>query len=199
MTRTPSAWIVLKFGGTSVSTLANWTNIARVAAARSAGGARVLIVHSAVTGITDRLERLLDAATAEAQRGSAIFDELGCATCHVRTLTTAPAGTVINGGDFVIPAALGDKTFHPFGDFLLHDVGTGDAIVQNGGHDTANKMRTPPLWGVRMRNRLMHDGESLTFENAIARHRGEAEEVVEQFRQLTPQQKGSLIAFLHSL
>ena len=67
MTRTPSAWIVLKFGGTSVSTLANWTNIARVAAARCAGGARVLIVHSAVTGITDRLERLLDAATGEAQ------------------------------------------------------------------------------------------------------------------------------------
>ena len=63
----PSAWIVLKFGGTSVSTLANWTNIARVAAARSAGGARVLIVHSALTGITDRLERLLDAATGEAQ------------------------------------------------------------------------------------------------------------------------------------
>jgi len=63
----PSAWIVLKFGGTSVSTLANWTNIARVAAARSAGGARVLIVHSALTGITDRLERLLDAGTGEAQ------------------------------------------------------------------------------------------------------------------------------------
>jgi len=66
VTRTPSAWIVLKFGGTSVSTLANWTNIARVAAARSAGGARVLIVHSAVTGITDRLERLLDGVTGEA-------------------------------------------------------------------------------------------------------------------------------------
>ena len=63
----PSAWIVLKFGGTSVSTLANWTNIARVAAARSAGGARVLIVHSALTGITDRLERLMDAGRGEAQ------------------------------------------------------------------------------------------------------------------------------------
>src|SRR5439155_24974 len=67
VTRTPSAWIVLKFGGTSVSTLANWTNIAHVAARRCAGGARLLIVHSAVTGITDRLERLLDAATGEAQ------------------------------------------------------------------------------------------------------------------------------------
>ena len=67
MTRTPSAWIVLKFGGTSVSSLPNWRNIARVVAERRAGGARVLIVHSAISGITDRLERLLDAATDKEQ------------------------------------------------------------------------------------------------------------------------------------
>jgi bifunctional diaminopimelate decarboxylase / aspartate kinase len=62
--RTPSAWIVLKFGGTSVSSLPNWNNIVHVAAARLTGGARVLIVHSALAGVTDRLERLLDAAIA---------------------------------------------------------------------------------------------------------------------------------------
>src|SRR5581483_4284259 len=67
VTRTPSAWIVLKFGGTSVSSLPNWKNIAKVAAARRATGARVLIVHSAISGITDRLEKLLDAAMGEAQ------------------------------------------------------------------------------------------------------------------------------------
>ena len=67
MTRTASDWIVLKFGGTSVSSLANWRNIAKIAAARRAEGARVLIVHSAVTGITDRLEKLLAAARGEAQ------------------------------------------------------------------------------------------------------------------------------------
>ncbi|HWW33396.1 MAG TPA: bifunctional aspartate kinase/diaminopimelate decarboxylase [Steroidobacteraceae bacterium] len=66
MTRIPSSWIVLKFGGTSVATLANWINIAGVAAERCAGGARVLIVHSAVSGVTDRLERLLNAAVGEA-------------------------------------------------------------------------------------------------------------------------------------
>jgi len=59
-----SAWIVLKFGGTSVSSLANWNNIARVAGERCTGGARVLLVHSAISGITDRLEGLLDAAMA---------------------------------------------------------------------------------------------------------------------------------------
>ena len=67
MTRTASEWIVLKFGGTSVSSLANWRNIAQVAAARARQGARVLIVHSALSGITDRLERLLDAARGQAQ------------------------------------------------------------------------------------------------------------------------------------
>jgi bifunctional diaminopimelate decarboxylase / aspartate kinase len=67
VTRTTSEWIVLKFGGTSVSSLPNWLNIATVAAARRAAGARVLIVHSAVTGITDRLEKLLDAASVDAQ------------------------------------------------------------------------------------------------------------------------------------
>ena len=67
MTRTASEWIVLKFGGTSVSSLTNWRNIAKVAAARAQQGARVLIVHSAVSGVTDRLEKLLDAARGQAQ------------------------------------------------------------------------------------------------------------------------------------
>jgi bifunctional diaminopimelate decarboxylase / aspartate kinase len=57
-----SYWVVLKFGGTSVSNLSNWRNIAQVVRQRVADGARVMVVHSAVTGITDRLERLLSAA-----------------------------------------------------------------------------------------------------------------------------------------
>jgi diaminopimelate decarboxylase/aspartate kinase len=64
--RTPCEWIVLKFGGTSVSSRANWRNIVEVTAARRAEGARVLIVHSALSGITDRLEKLLEAARGEA-------------------------------------------------------------------------------------------------------------------------------------
>src|SRR5439155_680205 len=69
------------------------------------------------------------AATPAARRGSELFDAIGCATCHVRTLVTAAAGTAINGGTDTIPPALGEKAFHPFGDFLLHNVGTGDGIV----------------------------------------------------------------------
>jgi bifunctional diaminopimelate decarboxylase / aspartate kinase len=57
-----SPWVVLKFGGTSVSSLINWQNIAAVVKVRAAQGSRVLVVHSALTGITDKLDKLLDAA-----------------------------------------------------------------------------------------------------------------------------------------
>ena len=159
------------------------------------------------------------AKTAEAQEGSKLFDKVGCDTCHVRTLLTAPAGTVINGGAFTVPDALGSKQFHPFGDFLLHNVGTGDgvavAMAEHYGkaattrtwmkfsyqdlQTAANKVRTAPLWGVRTHSRLMHDGESLTLADAIRRHKGEAEEITERFRRLKPKQKEALLTFLKSL
>jgi CxxC motif-containing protein (DUF1111 family) len=139
------------------------------------------------------------AATAEAQRGDRLFTLVGCDFCHVRSIPTAPAGTVINQGAFVVPPALGDKVIHPFGDFLLHNVGTGDGIVQNGGQSTRNKVRTAPLWGLRTRARLMHDGESLTRNEAILRHAGEAGLVIFNYRNLTAADKNALITFLNSL
>src|SRR3984957_20977357 len=59
-----SSWIVLKFGGSSLSPLESWRNIAHIVRARRSAGARVLIVHSALSGVTDRLEELLDPARA---------------------------------------------------------------------------------------------------------------------------------------
>ncbi len=159
------------------------------------------------------------AATRQSRRGSEVFDTIGCAICHVRSLTTAPVGTKINGGTFTIPEALGDKTFHPFSDFLLHDIGSGDGIVmameEHYGRDvystqwknlsasardsTQNKIRTAPLWGVRLRPRLMHDGETLTFLDAIRRHRGEAREVSARFERLGQSDRDALLEFLRSL
>ena len=159
------------------------------------------------------------AKTAMAVLGSRLFDSIGCATCHVRTLTTAPAGTVLNGGLDTIPAALGAKTFHPFGDFLLHNVGTGDGIVMTMQEhygkkalqilwrnysrpefgNTQNKMRTAPLWGVRLRPRLMHDAASLTLRDAIARHRGEASGVTDRFLRLSGSEQSAIVEFLKSL
>jgi CxxC motif-containing protein (DUF1111 family) len=106
---------------------------------------------------------------------------------------------VINGGAFTVPAALGNKIIHPFSDFLLHNVGTGDGIVQNGGQATANKMRTMPLWGNRTRDRLMHDLLSFTRNDAILRHGGEATGVINNYRALSNTQKNQLITFLQSL
>jgi CxxC motif-containing protein (DUF1111 family) len=159
------------------------------------------------------------ARTRSAKAGLALFEKIGCATCHVRTLTTAPAGTAINGGMFTIPPALGDKTFHPFGDFLLHNVGTGDGIVmampEHYGRRvyqikwqalsldslarTQNKVRTAPLWGVRLRPRLMHDQASLTLRDAIIRHGGEASDVTQRFRRLSRREQQAIITFLRSL
>jgi len=139
------------------------------------------------------------AATADAQIGSGLFEQVGCHICHVRSITTAPPGTAINGGAFTVPVALGNKRIRPFGDFLLHDVGTGDGIVQNGGQATKNDLRTAPLWGVRTRDRLMHDGESLTRNEAILRHAGEATGVINNYRALSDNQKSQLVTFLNSL
>jgi CxxC motif-containing protein (DUF1111 family) len=139
------------------------------------------------------------AATADAQAGQQLFENIGCNICHVESITTAPPGTPVNGGMFTVPDALGNKVIHPFGDFLLHDVGTGDGIVQVGPQDTAAKLRTAPLWGLRMKARFMHDLTSLTLENAIRRHRGEALQVERRFRNLTDTEKQQLITFLKSL
>ncbi len=139
------------------------------------------------------------AKTDDAQAGYQIFNRIGCDTCHVPMIVTAPAGTSINGGTFVVPAALGNKVIHPFGDFLLHDIGTGDGIVQNGGASTRNKMRTAPLWGLRTRSRLMHDGESLTIREAIARHKGEALVVSQRVHALSDIEKKQLMTFLRCL
>jgi len=138
-------------------------------------------------------------ATAAAQEGQNLFEKIGCATCHVSTIVTAPAGTVVNGGAFTVPEALGNKIIHPYGDFLLHDIETGDGIVQNPPQDTANKLRTVPLWGLRMHPRHMHDLASLTLESAIERHGGEAEHVRNRFRELSPKDKQALFTFLNSL
>jgi CxxC motif-containing protein (DUF1111 family) len=150
---------------------------------------------------------VLDDAT---DPGSLLFNSLQCSVCHVRSITTAPVGSVINGGTFVVPVALGDKIIHPFSDFLLHDIGTGDGIVETNGELTRNKVRTAPLWGLRTRDKFMHDGgsssapsnsgaQSFTLNEAVLRHAGQASSSRTAYQALTPVQKGQLIRFLKSL
>ena len=101
-----------------------------------------------------------------------------------------------------MPEALGSKIIHPYSDFLLHDIGTGDGIPilpTAEFADSANKMRTAPLWALRTRNRLMHDGLSFTKQEAILRHQGQAESVRQRFEALPAGEKAQLMRFLDSL
>jgi CxxC motif-containing protein (DUF1111 family) len=131
--------------------------------------------------------------------GQTTFTQIGCATCHVATITTAPAGTVINAGALTVSTALGDKNIHPFSDYLLHDIGTGDGIVQNGGQGTRNQVRTSALWGLGARTRFMHDGASLTATAAIQRHNNQAATAKNNFNALSATSQSNVLQFLFSL
>ena len=117
---------------------------------------------------------------------------------------TLPPGTRINGGTYKVPKFLGNAIIHPYSDFLLHDVGTGDGIPQAAkpeylDQSTANKFRTPPLWGLRFRYGLMHDSNSPGIEAAIVRHNGEAATLRHKYQRLNPAEKKQVQQFLESL
>lgn len=136
---------------------------------------------------------------AAANRGESLFRQVGCEVCHTDTFTTAAPGTSINGGAFRVPPALGNKRIHPFSDFALHNIGTGDGVVQNAGQGSANQIRTSALWGVRARNRLMHDGLTVTIFDAIQRHAGQATSARNAFNNLSGGSRADVIAFVLSL
>jgi CxxC motif-containing protein (DUF1111 family) len=134
--------------------------------------------------------------------GEQLFSQIGCATCHVGSITTAVPGTKINGGSLTVPPALGNKIIHPYSDFLLHDIGTSDGIPILPTPEyaaTADLMRTAPLWGLRTRNRLMHDGLSFNAREAVERHAGQASGVINKYNALSEAQRQLLFAFLDSL
>ena len=119
--------------------------------------------------------------------GRQVFDAIGCAACHVPVLTTGPSANPLFDRQ---PVAL-------FSDLLLHDVGTGDGIRQAGAEP--GELRTPPLWGLRFRRPLLHDGSAATAIEAIRRHGNEAALAREGFERLAPADRAALAAFLDSL
>lgn len=134
-----------------------------------------------------------------ARSGEDLFNTIGCNICHVPSITTAEVGYPRHGGTYKVPTALANVTLHPYSDFLLHNIGTGDGIVQNGGASTRNKMRTMPLWGLGRRLSFIHDGSEVTIENAVNRHAGEAAIVMKNYSKLSAQDKKNLLNFLESL
>jgi CxxC motif-containing protein (DUF1111 family) len=126
--------------------------------------------------------------TPQAQSGQRIFNAIGCANCHLPTLQTGPSP---------IPQ-LNEVTFHPYSDFLLHNMGTlGDGIAQAGAGQ--REMRTAPLWGVRVITTFLHDGRAKTLSQAILDHAGQGQAASNAFASLTATEQANLIAFLNSL
>jgi len=148
-----------------------------------------------VDHFTDFMSFLAAAAplpiTGMAVSGSQIFTNIGCDGCHVRTLTSGSSPV----------AALANQTYHPYSDFLVHDMGSlGDSIPGNGDVGL-REMRTAPLWGLRFVNptNLLHDGRATSLEDAILRHDGQAAAARNAFASLSPGQKQNLLAFLNKL
>lgn len=120
-------------------------------------------------------------------RGEELFQAIGCAACHRPVMQTGPSAT----------PALDRRPVGLYSDLLLHDIGTGDGIAQ--GAAGPNEMRTPPLWGLRLRKQLLHDGSALNLEQAIALHGGTAARVRERFRSLPARDQQSVLEFLGTL
>jgi CxxC motif-containing protein (DUF1111 family) len=119
--------------------------------------------------------------------GEQVFAALGCTTCHVPVLETGPSANPL----------FHRKKAELFSDLLLHDVGTGDGIKQ--GAAQANEIRTPALWGLRVRRPLLHDGSAGTVEEAVRKHGGEALLALRGFERLSDVDRAALLAFLRSL
>src|SRR4029078_8989733 len=115
-------------------------------------------------------------------------------------LVTANEGEGVNARTFRVPKALGNKKFHPYGDFLLHDIGTGPSILREGlSPESRGWVRTAALWGVGTRQAngepLLHDGSANTLEDAIQRHKNTAANEAENFRRLREAEKTRLLKF----
>lgn len=126
--------------------------------------------------------------TATTRRGESVFSRIGCADCHTPTLFTGNHDS----------ASLRFMSFHPYSDFLLHDMGSlGDGIEQGTG--TGADMRTAPLWGLRVQASFLHDGRAKTISDAILQHEGQGRFSRSRFAQLSQRDREDLLAFLNSL
>jgi CxxC motif-containing protein (DUF1111 family) len=126
--------------------------------------------------------------TAQATAGQQVFSNIGCAYCHVPELTTGTNPI----------AALSNKTAGLYSDLLLHDMGPlGDGIAQAAA--LPSEMRTPPLWGLRLRQAYLHDGRATTLDAAIRAHVGQGQAANTRYTALSSSDQQALITFLNSL
>jgi CxxC motif-containing protein (DUF1111 family) len=133
---------------------------------------------------------------AEVIQGKNIFSQINCSGCHKPDLTTGYSPI----------APLSYKTFHPYTDLLLHDMGSQLDDGYTEGNANTSEWRTPPLWGLGLSPNsqggqyfLMHDGRAKSIIEAILLHGGEATNSRAQYQNLSQQEKEALLKFLKSL
>lgn len=137
-----------------------------------------------------------DADAPEVVRGERLFEDLGCASCHVPHHVTA--------ADAALPE-LQSQVIAPYTDLLLHDLGPalGDGRPSFGAE--GDEWRTPPLWGLGLyravsgHQRLLHDGRADGVAEAVLWHGGEALAAREAFTALDADERAALVAFVESL
>jgi CxxC motif-containing protein (DUF1111 family) len=120
--------------------------------------------------------------------GKTFFSSLGCASCHTPSLKTGTSAV----------RALSNVTVAAFSDLLLHDMGPGLADICRG-DARPEEFRTEPLMGLRFREAFLHDGRSVTLDDAILQHGGEAVGARNRYAALKAGQKSALIAYLSTL
>lgn len=133
---------------------------------------------------------------ADVKAGELLFTQIGCTSCHISTFTTAQSDI----------EALSNKVFHPYSDFLLHDMGAGLDDGYPEGDALSFEWRTPPLWGIGLAKDsqggmmfLLHDGRATSFEDVISAHGGEAASRRTAFQNLSDTEKKQVYKFLESL
>lgn len=133
---------------------------------------------------------------AEVIQGKNLFLQAGCESCHKQTLTTGTSSI----------APLANKTFHPYTDLLLHDMGSALDDGYTEGNAKTYEWRTPPLWGLGLSPNsqggqffLMHDGRAKSIEEAILMHGGEGTASKNKFSQMNTAEKNAILKFLKSL
>jgi len=132
-------------------------------------------------------------ATATTLIGQQVFNQIGCNACHTPS---------INSGSTFYGTGLNNVPVNAFSDFLIHNMGIGLADQVGQGLANGMQFRTAPLWGVGQRIFFLHDGRTSDLMQAIEAHRSqgsEANQVINNFNQLSGSHAAALLAFLRSL